>query len=122
MARNKTGGGRLPPNHRPDPDGPVHKVDQVNSKNRNTCHLPDEEILVALYDADLSKLLQKVYIPRTREMPDCVVYLGKYYVFHDTEKTPPQYTLAMVADGSFQSRADFNPLPIQKEYGNEPTK
>ena len=121
VARNTKGGGRLPPNHQPDPDGPVHKVDHVTSKNRNLTHIPDDEIIVALYDADLSKLVEKVYIPRTREMPDCVTYHGKLYVFHDTEQSPPQYTLAMIADGTYHSKAGFEPLPLTKGKDDEPT-
>lgn len=105
MSRKTNGGGRLPPIHRPDPKNPneVYKVDHVTAANRRQLHATSKEIIVDLYNADLSKLLHKVYIPRTREMPDIVSYLGVYYVFYDTERKPPQYVEAMVASGSFHS-------------------
>lgn len=102
MPGKNQGGGRLPPTHTPDPDDPStsYTVDQVTPANRHTTQKPGEVILVGLFNADLSQLLFTVYIPRTREMPDCVRYLDKLFVFHDTEKQLPEYTEAMVAEGS----------------------
>lgn len=99
----KAGGGRLPPLHVPDPNKPdeVYAVDHVTDANRAELHKSSKETKVALYSADLSNLLHTVYIPRTREFPDCVKYQGELYVFNDTTKTPPRYAKAMVAVGSY---------------------
>lgn len=106
---NKTGGGRLPPEYTPPPrderDEPsTYNVNQVTDENRATTHKPGEEIQVALYDHNVDNLLHLVYIPRTREFPDIIIYHGNHFVFFDTEAKPPQYHEAMVASGSFHPR------------------
>lgn len=100
--RNEQGGGRLPPIHVPDPSKPneAYVVDRVTPENRTALHKGSQEMQVALYEADLSSLIGIVYIPRTREMPDCISYFGILYVFHDTETKPPQYVRAMVANAT----------------------
>ena len=117
MSRNSKGGGRLPPKHQPHPDDPsiVYDVNHVTSKNRGEIHKSKKEFVVALYATDLQTLVKNVYISRTREMPDCVLFDGKIYVFHDTEQKPPQYVKAMVAEGS------DNATVTEEHYNEQPT-
>jgi hypothetical protein len=96
---NKGEGSRLPPKHQPDADGPTFNVNQVTPANRETTHTANAEILVELYDVGLAARDALVYIPRTREMPDCVEYRDQTYVFWDTTKNPPQYVRAFTAQG-----------------------
>lgn len=78
-------------------DGSVAGVDFVNADNRFDVNPGNPHLKIALMSEDLSKELFRVYIPRTREMPDAVIYRGKYYEVVNTRLKPPQYRDVMVS-------------------------
>lgn len=100
--RNK-GGGRLPPSFSDkDSEGRVireYTVDQVNHRNRTEIQKSSPTVKISLMSADLSRVHNTVYIDRTREMPDVVLYQGKTYYAYDTAVALPQYAEALVAHG-----------------------
>lgn len=83
-------------------------VDNVTAKNRRDVDPANPTIQVALCSEDGSRWLKTVTIPRMREFPDVVIYMGKPYEVHDTRMTVPQYRecLWVVADDNKPSKGD----------------
>ena len=92
----KVRGSRLPA-HSYDESGKEVAVDNVTASNRYDVHPSSPDLKIALMSEDLSEWVYEVYIPRTREMPDAVIYDGVHYEVVDTRLTPPQYRQCMVA-------------------------
>lgn len=73
------------------------RVDNVTEANRYDVNQSDPRLKIALLSEGLSLTLHTVYIPRTREMPDAVIYRSEVFEVVDTTKTPPTYSKVMGA-------------------------
>ena len=83
--------------HSLDENGVQRPVNHVTPSNRSDVSATNPHLLIVLMNEDLSDELHKVYIPRTREMPDAVVYQGDYYEVVNTRLELPEYRQCMVA-------------------------
>lgn len=77
------------------PDG--RRVDNVTSNNRYDVNPSNPWLKIHLMTEDLASVLHVVYIPKTREMPDVVMFGDIPFEVYDTRLDPPQYKTCMVA-------------------------
>lgn len=70
-------------------------VDNVTEANRYAVNEKQPWIPVNLFSEDRSRLLEKVYMPNTRERPDVLVYGNHVYQVVTTMRSPAEYRRVM---------------------------